>query len=59
MPGVNVSDPTKANVGTGRILGPVERAIFEKYNKKVCNSIPLGNEATDPINECINAEDAL
>ena len=59
MPGVNDSDPTKANVGTGPVLGPVERAIFEKYNKKVCNSIPLGNEATDPINECINAEDAL
>jgi hypothetical protein len=50
MPGVNVSDPTKANVGTGRILGPVERAIFEKYKKKVCDNIPLGNEAIDPIN---------
>jgi len=50
MPGVNDSDPTKANVGTGRVLGPVERAIFEKYKKKVCDNIPLGNEAIDPIN---------
>jgi hypothetical protein len=50
MPGVNVSDPMKANVGTGRVLGPVERAIFEKYKKKACDNIPLGNKATDPIN---------
>jgi hypothetical protein len=59
MPGVNESDPRKADVGTGRILGPVERAIFEKYKKNLCDNIPLGNEATDPINECINAEDLL
>jgi hypothetical protein len=56
MPGAEEDGPSEAEQVTGRILGPVERAIFEKYKRKVCNDNPTIHVDCNPVADCHAAE---
>jgi hypothetical protein len=56
MPGAEEDGPSQADQVTGRILGPVERAIFEKYKRKVCNDNPTIPVDCNPAADCYAAE---